>query len=202
MKHIKGFTLIEILIALTVFAILAALTSSVMYYAFNTRDRVTAQAERLMALQLTISTLEHDILQMVNRPIRGNNMQIFPAFIGQSSQLEFTRGGISNPNGLQKKSSLKRVALFCRNNQLIQRSWSVLDPINRDDFEEKILLDALIQCRFAYMNETLQILSEWQANAMGQNQNEPLPKAIRLSLKLADFGKGSFLFLIPKALYD
>ena len=52
MTRVKGFTLIEILIALTVFAILATITSSTLYYAFNTRTRVNEQSERLSTLQL------------------------------------------------------------------------------------------------------------------------------------------------------
>ncbi|NYQ85965.1 GspJ family T2SS minor pseudopilin variant LspJ, partial [Escherichia coli] len=65
----KGFTLIEILIALTVFAILATITSSTLYYAFNTRTRVNAQAERLNALQLAISIIQQDTSQTVERAI-------------------------------------------------------------------------------------------------------------------------------------
>src|SRR5437660_10088382 len=109
MKKVKGFTLIEILIALTVFAILATLTSSSLYYAFNIRTRVNAQAERLNTLQLAISIIQQDISQTVERGVRGNEMRLFPVFIGRAKYLELTPDGHVNPDALETRSTLKRI---------------------------------------------------------------------------------------------
>ncbi|KTD36232.1 type II secretory pathway protein LspJ [Legionella nautarum] len=203
MKTEKGFTLIEILIALTVFAILAAITSSAMYYAFNTRSRVSEQAERLNALQLAITLIEHDTEQVIVRDIRaGHEMQLHPVFEGEAQYLEFTRSGFVNPNSEEKRSVLQRVAFLCQNNQLIRRSWVTLDPVNREIYQDKILIDRLMNCQFAYLNHNLQVLSEWRPNAVQQNQRaEPIPKAIQMNLRLNDWGKMSLLFIIPGALY-
>jgi general secretion pathway protein J len=198
----KGFTLIELLIALAVFAILATITSSSMYYAFNTRARVTEQAERLASLQLAITMIERDTAQAINRPIRGNEMHLFPAFVGQPDNLELTRAGFANPDSVEKRSNLKRVALLCRDNQLLRRSWDALDPVNRDNYEDKILLSDITTCKFAYLNQNLQVLSEWFEDAFGQDQkSESLPKAIQLTLALKSWGDATFLFILPKALY-
>jgi len=180
MKKQNGFTLIEILIALAVFAILATITSSAMYYAFNTRDRITQQAERLVDLQLTITQIERDTEQIANRSIRINGMQLLPALIGQNDSIELTRGGINNPLSVEKRSSLKRIAYLCRDKKLIRRSWSSLDPIDYNAFKERTLLNHLSQCDFAYINQTLQVLTEWH----GEN-NDNL----------------SFLFILPEGLY-
>ncbi|MDP1601681.1 MAG: GspJ family T2SS minor pseudopilin variant LspJ [Legionella sp.] len=198
----KGFTLIEILIALAVFAILAAITSSAMYYAFNTRARVTAQADRLATLQLTLTMITRDTAQVVNRPVRGSGMEIFPAFVGEPDNLEFTRAGIANPFSAEKRSNLKRVALLCRDNQLIRRSWHTLDAVNRNDYEDKILLSDLVICKFAYLNKRLQILPVWsEGGFLPDEESESLPKAVQLTLSLKDWGEASLLFLIPRALY-
>lgn len=203
MKSKSGFTLIEILIALAIFAILATLTSSAMYQAFNTRARVAKQAERLVTLQLAIAIIERESAQVIDRAIRGNEMHIFPAFTGQNNVVEFTRSGNINPLYEEKRSNLKRVAFLCRQQQLIQRSWKVLDPINREQFEEKVLLDNLSKCQFAFLNENLQVLNEWRANTMQQAANSSsVPKAIQLNLSLADWGDLSLLFPLPKGLYN
>lgn len=203
MKTEKGFTLIEILIALTVFAILAAITSSAMYYAFNTRSRVSEQAERLNSLQLAISLIEHDTEQAIVRDIRaGKEMQLHPVFEGEAQYLEFTRSGFVNPNSEEKRSVLQRVAFLCKNNQLIRRSWVTLDPVNLENYQDKVLIDRLMNCQFAYLNHNSQVLSEWRPNAVQQNQRaEPMPKAIQINLSLKDWGKMSLLFIIPGALY-
>lgn len=179
----KGFTLIEILIALTVFAILATITSSTLYYAFNTRTRVNAQAERLNALQLAISIIQQDTSQTVERAIRGNEMRLFPIFVGQPQYLELTRDGVVNPNSAEKRSTLERVALVCQDSKLLRRTWNTLDPIDRNIYKDKVLLDNLSECHFNYLNQNLQLLSEWREQAVNQNQQrEPLPKADRKSV--------------------
>lgn len=202
MSKQHGFTLLEILIALAVFAILATITSSAMYYAFNTRARVNEQADRLNTLQLAVTLIERDVEQIVARAIRGNEMHLFPAFIGQHQYLELTRNGIVNPNSEEKRSSLKRIAYVCQNNQLLRRSWESLDTTNRKLYEDKVLLDNIVNCKFAYLNHSLQVLPEWRENALQQNQqSEPLPKAIQFTLTLKDWDKMSLLFIIPEALY-
>lgn len=202
MKNNKGFTLIEILIALTVFAILATITSSTLYYAFTARTRVNEQAERLNTLQLAVSIIQQDTLQIIDRPVRGNEMRLFPGFVGQTHYLEFTRDGVINPDSAEKRSSLKRIALVCEQGKLLRRTWGILDPLDRNQTEDKELINNLSDCNFNYLNQSLQVLTEWREQALSQNQRkEPFPKAIQLNLKLNDWGKLNLLFIIPEALY-
>ncbi|WP_019216909.1 GspJ family T2SS minor pseudopilin variant LspJ [Legionella tunisiensis] len=191
MNKQQGFTLLEILIALVVFAILASLTSSAMYNAFHTQKHVAQQAERLSTLQLAITLIERDTEQAVERAVRGNEMHIFPPFVGQAHYLEFTRTGIANPQAVEKRSTLQRIAYLCADHhKLIRRSWETLDTVDRNHYEDKSILDDLEDCEFAYLNHSLQILPEWFANALQQNQRkEPFPKAIQLSLTLTNWGK-------------
>lgn len=202
MKHSNGFTLLEILIALTLFAILATITSSILYHAFTIRTRVTAQAEQLSALQLAISIIQQDTLQSVDRPVRGNDQRLFPSFIGQARYLELTRDGNLNPKSLEKRSTLKRIALLCEEGNLIRRTWETLDVVDRNKVENKVLLTDLTSCQFNYLNQTLQVLNEWRAQAVTQSQvKEPMPKAIQLNLTLKTWGQLNLLFIIPGALY-
>lgn len=202
MKQAAGFTLLEILIALTVFAILATLTSTALYHAFNTREKVNLQADRLNELQLAMSLIENDSKQITERPIRSNEMRLFPAFLGRGNYVEFTRSGMANPMGQEKRSTLKRVALLCRGNQLVRRSWAALDPENHNVYEDKILLDHLNQCHIKYLDQNLRVLPEWREKTLNQAQKkEPFPKAIQLNLNLDDWGEASLLFIVPEALY-
>ena len=200
--HAAGFTLLEILVALTVFAILATITSSAMYNAFNTRSKVTAQADRLNTLEMTMALLQPDTQQIVERSIRGNELHVFPPFTGLHDYLEFTRGGEVNPSGQEQRSTLKRIAYLCRNHQLIRRSWEALDTTNRNQYQDKILFDHLNQCQFSYLAHNHQVLTEWREYALKQNQRkESLPTAIQFSMNLSGWGKISLLFIIPEALY-
>ena len=60
---------------------------------------------------MPISLIQQDTRQTVERAIRGNEMRLFPAFLGQTNYLEFTRDGNVNPGSIEKRSTLKRVAL-------------------------------------------------------------------------------------------
>jgi len=198
----NGFTLMEILVALTIFAILATITSAAMYNTFRTRTLVNQQADQLNQLQLTLILLENDSRQAVARPIRTNEMQLLPAFEGSNYYVEFTRDGVANPGFTEKRSTLKRIAYLCKGNQLIRRTWSELDPIDHNQYEERTLLAHLKHCQFEFLNPQLQVLNEWRAKSLGRNQKkESFPKAIKVSIDINGWGKSSMLFLIAKELY-
>lgn len=197
-----GFTLLEILVALTLFALLSTITASVLFRAFDTQTRISQRTEHLNTLALALTLMERDTNQAIDRAVRGNNMHLYAPFIGEVEFCEFTRAGIANPHAAEKRSSLQRIAYLCKDQQLIRRTWQTLDTINRKHYHDKILLTNLIQCRFAYLNSSLQVLATWSANALRQNQRqEPLPHAIQLALTLKDKGKLTWLFLIPEARY-
>lgn len=192
----------EILIALTVFAILAAITSSAMYNAFTTKSRVTKQADDLLTLQLAITLIEKDTQQIINRSVLGSGMHLFPAFIGKNNYMELTRGGLTNPDSNEQRSTLVRVAILCNEQSLVRRTWLALDTPDRNQYEDKVLLKNLNRCQLAYLNENLQVLPEWHATSLPQDKELPkLPKAVQLTLGFKDWGKASFLFIIPQGLY-
>lgn len=200
-KH-EGYTLLEILIALAVFAILSSMTASAMYHAFDTRARVDVQANQLNTIQLALTLIMRDTEQMVERGVSGEDMRLFPPFVGQANYLEFTRGGLINPAGINAHSTLKRVAYMCRGKKLIRRTWESLDSPNRSNHQDRIIFENLDECKFAYLANNQQILPEWREYAIQQNQKkETLPIAIQCSLTIHNWGNMNFLFPIPEALY-
>lgn len=203
MNKLKGFTLIEILIALAVFAILATLTSQILYNSFTTKERLAEQTEKLTAIQMALLFIQRDTTQAVGRSVRSNNMKLLPLFVGESQYVELTRGGLVNPQSILKKSTLQRVAYLCQNNRLIRRHWTSLDTVSRELYQDKVLLTNLTSCKFNYLNATLHVFQEWRAGALQQSQRaEPFPKAIQFNLSLKKSEKMSFLFIIPEALYE
>ena len=202
MKIHEGYTLIEIMIALMVFAILSTITARAMYHAFDTRARVNVQANELNTVQLALMLITRDTEQVVERAVRGSDLRTYPPFVGRSTYIEFTRGGLVNPNGLEPRSTLQRIAYVCSGKKLIRRSWDSLDTPTRSQHQDKILLDNLDECKFAFLANNRQVLPEWRAYALQQNQkNETLPIAIQFTLTLHDWGNMSLLFAIPEALY-
>ena len=202
MKKQSAFTLFEILIALVIFSILATITSSAMYHAFNTRAIVTKQADKLSEIQLAMALIRRDTQQIVERSVRSNTSQHLPVFTGRPQYVEFTRGGKVNPGGQLLSNTLMRIAFICREGQLIRRSWEALDTPHRNTYQDRVLLSHLTQCQFAYLAHNNQVLSTWRENALKQNQRkESLPTAIQFTLNVKDWGDMSLLFIVPEALY-
>lgn len=198
----KGYTLIEVMIALSVFAIIATITSTVMYHVFNTRARVAAQANQLAQLQWVMTLFQHDITQFVPRSIRSNDAHIFSAFTGTQYYMEFTRGGLVNPNAVAQRSTLKRIAYLCKGKKLIRRSWPSLDMPERNQFEDRILLRHLKHCSFAYVSQYHQIVPEWHVYTIQAKQKvESLPAGVQLLIDPFGWGKMDMLFVLPEGLY-
>lgn len=188
----KGFTLIEIIIAVAVFAVIASISSSVLLNALKTKQRSYRQIETINQLQLAISLLGKDSRQIITRPVRGNQMHLFPSFIGEKDYVEFTRGGDINPKAAEQRSTLVRIAYLCKDDNLIRRIWPVLDAPDRDVYQDTILLEKLKDCKFAYVGMHQNVMPNWYQYTTRQNNKTittPLPEAIQLSLDLQSLGK-------------
>lgn len=195
MKHIRGFTLIEVLIALMIFSILSVITSTVLYTVFDARDRTNQHADRLAALQLALTIIERDIKQAVTRPITLDLTQAMPPLQGSSTRLEFTRTGVVNPLSLEKRSGMRRIAYFIQNGALVRRSWQRLDRRPSAPYEDKVILRQIERMQFAYLNDKGSMVSTWDPP---MNRKEPanLPKAVQLRMTLEKWGEMILLYPI------
>lgn len=200
LRTTQGFTLLEILVALAIFAILALITSQALKVAFRTKEILFKQTSELSQLELGFALLIADVNQITARPVLGNEMHLFPAFIGQPDYVEFTRSDQAIVT--IKQPPFVRIAYLCKQNKLIRRRFNQLDSQDRKQFLDQTLFEGLSVCRFSYLNATLDVLPLWRSGAIKQNQQiEPLPKAIQVTIEHSTFGNMANLFIIPEALY-
>lgn len=198
----SGFTLLEVLIAMSIFAMLALITSGALQQAFRSKAVMFNQLDQTRQFQFTLAILSRDTIQATARAVLGDNMRTFPPFIGQPTYIELTRGGQVNLHLKLKRSTQIRIGYLCENHQLIRRTFMQLDSFSRDKYADEVLLDHLDTCRFAFINNSLQVLPIWRPGAIRLNQQaEPLPKAIQLTTKSNVWGEMVNLFIIPEALY-
>ncbi len=111
MRLQRGFTLLELLIAIAIFALLALATYRMFDSVMQTDQATRVQEQRMRELVRAMGALERDLTQAVERPVRdelGDNRGAFLSE-GENDQIvEFTRGGWRNPLG-QARSRLQRV---------------------------------------------------------------------------------------------
>ena len=82
----RGFTLLELLVAMFIAAILFAMGYGTINQAVKNRETLEAQQARLLELQTTVRTMEQDFVQLAQRPVRdpvGGTFQ--PALLAAAS---------------------------------------------------------------------------------------------------------------------
>ena len=111
----RGFTLIEILIALFIMSILGVSSTAFMSSMVSGKESIEKQAHRLRSLQRSSLIIRQDMQQITDRPTRDiyGDKGVQPAVIGNGLDfiIEFTRKGWpNNPSSTVMRSQLQRVA--------------------------------------------------------------------------------------------
>lgn len=191
-KHV-GFTLLEILIALFVFTILSMIMAAGLHSVTTSQSATEKRAARLAELQIAFTILSRDFEQAINRPITGVN-GLEPAFSGMPKNIVFTHGGLANPFGQLTRSTLQRTQYTLENNTLVRLTWPVLDHTTKINPDKRILLDQVSDVRFDFLDNKNNFIPRWPST---NQQQSALPKAVRITITLRDFGKISQLYIIP-----
>jgi len=126
----QGFTLVEILVALGIFAVLGLASSQLMTRIIEVRDTVSARGARLAELQRAMDVLQRDVLQATQRPVRDELGDELPALrVAPDVPLELTRLGQRNPLALPRSEAI-RTAYVLADGALVRLIWPVLDRAN------------------------------------------------------------------------
>ncbi|MEK6749494.1 MAG: type II secretion system minor pseudopilin GspJ [Pseudomonadota bacterium] len=202
-----GFTLLELLIAMTIFAILSTMAYSALRNVLETRNHAEAQADRLGQMQMAFLYLGRDIEETLGRDIRDSYGSSIPAFRagGQGTTvLELTRTG-SRAGMAMGTGTLQRIAYKLQDEKLSRLAWRVLDQAPDSQPMENVLLEKVKKFDIRYLNDQgMQWMYYWPPQDI---QNTPqkaltkLPMAVELTLEIAEVGKIRRVFRVPSGEY-
>ncbi len=185
----RGFTLIEILFALLIFAILSVTATLVLHSVFNSRARTQTAADRLAQLQVAKSVLDQDFNQIITvLAAQGHD----PVIYGHQHSVSFNRGGYLNPEARLARSQLLHVSYSLSHSELVRQPWEIphLDVTQQVLLTEVNGLSIRYLDTFKHWQKTWPIGSRWQA----------VPLAIEVNVQLQQQGLWRLLFLPPSGM--
>ena len=204
MRRQRGFTLIEIVIAVMITAILFTMAYGAIQQAVGNRERLQQNSARLRAVQYTVRSLVQDFSQLAPRPVRepvGDGYQ--PALVSGGAdltQVSLTRGGWMNPLGAER-STLQRVRYRLEDGNLVREHWLVLDATLDPEPVKRVLLGRVRSFKLRYYSDGRNWQESWPPASLGATRSEReqrwRPIAVEVTLELEDWGTIMRLIEVP-----
>ncbi len=179
----KGFTLVELMVAIAIFAVLSALSWKVFDYIVKTKDQNVIHEQRLGQLQQTYQQILRDTVQAV--PLTANiNGDIQPALVLQNGRFNFSKTGVTDPleEGISPDERIE-YQYRADEQKLYRLKYRNLNQAGQDQPESSVLLSEVEQFQIIVLNPNE--LTQWPDASADLNQLEHkqrLPKGIKINL--------------------
>lgn len=185
-----AFTLIELMIAMSIFSLMTVFAYAGVNQIIVTRERSAESLDELASIQFTLRQLALDLEQVHPRPVReelGDNLvPTMIADLRRLNQLEMTRAGWRNPLGTPRPS-LQRAAYRLEDGELIRSHWNVLDRLQINAPVEFTLLENIQSFELRFMKEDGNWISSWpDPDLPATLQLSARPRAVEVILKFDD----------------
>jgi len=205
---LRGFTLIEVLVAMAITAIIGVMAYATLNSSVDAVERSELQTRRLNDINTFFSIFSKDMRQVVTRSIRNEEGEMESALMSQEGDLvglRLTRTGWQNPRPeVFIRSQLQRVHYQLENKSLVRESFYMIDRAEGEQQPVRSeLLDKVVSLKFRFMTEPRiggshellkgKWLDSWppKAQDVGQQEvaSELLPAVVEIKLELQDWGE-------------
>jgi general secretion pathway protein J len=195
---VRGFTLLELLVALSLFALISVALYGSLNSMVATKQHLEADSNRLRELQTAFRLIGRDIEQAIARPIRSAYQSELPAMMWSESPgvFELTTNGRRNPVRM-KRSNLLRVSYRLEDEQLMKDSWPVLDrPADVAPFSQ-VLLRGVEGFEMSFIDKKGENFRSWPPEDIDPAASVVLlPKAVQVQIYIKNWGRIDRLFLV------
>ena len=191
-----AFTLIEILVALFIFALVALISGQLLSRTLSAQDQLQDRGERLALVHRAMQIVQRDLLQLTNRPIRNSDdlERLGPLLINTDGFLEMTRMGWRNPLR-HSRSEMQRISYRLEDEKLIRGYWHILDRGYDAEPAFQTMLEDVKRVEFYVLDIQGEEHKFWPP--MRQNEQVADPIAIILRIEIAPFGVIERIWQVP-----
>jgi general secretion pathway protein J len=206
----RGFTIIEVMIAIFISAIMFAIGYGAINQALRDRDHLNASQDRVSEIQRSMRVVAQDFAQLAARAARDTqgSGELQPAVSSSNRDntvITFSRTGWSNPAGIQRPAE-QRVRYRFIDGSLVREHWLSVDPALNAEARQRVLLTRVKSVEVRFLDPVSRSWrTDWPA-AVATGPVSPVnvdqmlltrPLAIELTLVLDDWGRVQRLFEIP-----
>lgn len=196
----QGFTLIEVLIALFIFALLGTMAAIAFHSILKVHVAVAKRNKQIQKIELLTIMMQRDFSEIIDRSIiNRDGHRLAPLLSLRPEEIEFTRAGLVNPESLEKRSQLARVGYLLKDNKLIRLTWTALDQPPDSKPLQRVLLNHVNDMQIEYIDDKGRRHETWPQAVSGadmSNQPSQLPIAIIMTLRLHGMGQLQMIYPI------
>lgn len=208
----RGFTLVEVMIAIFIAAVMFAIGYGAINQALRDRDSINVSQARITEIQRGMRVVAQDFAQIIARPARDTSGtgQLMPAVMATSSDeilLTFSRGGWSNPAGVPRPAEQRvRYRYNAVDHSLVREHWLSVDPALNTEPRRRVLLSKVESVEMRFLDPASRNWrTDWPPNMPSGPVNPlqadqlllPRPLAIEVTIVLEDWGRVLRVFEIP-----
>jgi general secretion pathway protein J len=190
----QGFTLFEMVIAVSIFALMGVFAFGGLGQMTRTGQAVADANDRLSNMQFAVVYFNRDWIQVAPRKIRNQYGDEESNIVLDDNVITFTRGGWSNLLE-QPRSNLQRVQYLVVDNKLLRRYWRSLDQGIGELPIQTVLLNNVASMEVEFYNALEEKIRSWPPEP-GQSKAEPI--LLAFTLDLPEIGKITRLLEVPR----
>jgi general secretion pathway protein J len=126
----RGFTLIEVLVSLFIFSIISIGATTALTQSLKTKEQLASVMDELNEINIARTIIKNDMSAITLRASRDElgDKRPYSLFSDSTVLLSFTRRGLENPGGLEKRGDLERVNYVFEEGSLIRISYEHENP--------------------------------------------------------------------------
>lgn len=193
----RGFTLLEVIVALGILAFVILATHQILERTLTAKETSEAVIAELDTLQTTFRLMDQDFNQMTKREVRNEAGDVNASYVmhgryamnSQYDGIAFVRDGWTNPINLLPRSELQAVGYRVIDDNLERIYRIYVDELDGAEPRSQVLLTDIEDLKFEFLDDKQKWQDDWNKKA--------LPLAVAVTIQRKDAEPLRRLFLTP-----